>query len=230
MKDERTEKGRSCSSARDKSEQRSVLLQTLPYLRECSTRLEDGTKRALLSYATHLLGSPDYQCLYTWLDHYGVNHLVPLLVWYFKEISGTMALELGAGTGWFGDAFRRVTAVPVVGVDTRTPAVIQGSIEDPTLLSLLSRAWNHPDIVILASSVLHCINNPLEVLKAFDKCSWVILEPALYFCQNPWYIQLQEFGANPLTSDDLDVMFAAAGFRVEAHRILDHLLYIRRVP
>lgn len=186
----------------------------------------DPESRAIVSgYAEYLLSEDHpYPKLAAFLDWYGVRFMLPAVRKVLDSLPEYRFLtELGPGTGWLIGSLAKhgVSRHSIDRRDLITDSwkddgvhVETLDLEKPEDLDFIKVGYNLRENVILANHLLHCLDNAADVIKALNKCTWVVMEPYSGWNQTTfpsWENQMRQFGATPIDQDVLEAMFTHAG-------------------
>lgn len=171
----------------------------------------------IFGLSRHLLHGGDYHALIQYLYHYGERYLLNPTVdaikgtgWEFTRI-----VELGAGLGWLGrglsSRFRtNRDLLPAVFVDKRQWAMIDiiADIETEPGREKVFGALKEKDLLVM-SELLHCLDNPKEVLMPFAGWPMAILEycPSNLSYRESYSCQILRYGARFIDPGDYEGMF-----------------------
>lgn len=169
----------------------------------------------------HLLAGGDYLKLIQYSAYYGENFLLEPVAavlrntnWHFDRV-----VEFGAGLGWLGRGLAAKSGfLPTLFSDKRPWVLIDvvADLETENGRRLILEQMKPGDLVV-ASDLLHCLDDPEQVLSAFSEWPIAVLE---YMPVNPEHAisyreQLKRYGGNPISSEDLTKMLTNLGRKVD---------------
>lgn len=172
-----------------------------------STEITD----AICGLAGHLLAGRDYLRLIQYSRYYGEKYLLDPTYeairargWQPKRF-----VDLGAGLGWLGRGLAvRFKIAEVLTIDKRPWVTIDvvADLELGSGLRIVNEQLKEGDILVM-SDLLHCVENPEGILKAFAGYSMAILEymPADKAYAASYRKQIKRYGGNPLQAGELIV-------------------------
>ena len=138
-------------------------------------------KEAIVGITTHLTKpGGDYQGLLRFLAYYGELFILPDVI-AFLEFNRTLkfnrVVELGAGFGWLGRGLSTNFNIPAVYVDKRqfTSIDIVADIESVNGRQRVLDILKDGDLIVM-SEVLHCLNEPADVMSSFAKWPKLVIE------------------------------------------------------
>ncbi len=174
-----------------------------------------STQQLVYGLAHHLLAGGDYQALIQYSAFYGEKFLLePTCTavgdteWEFDRV-----VEFGAGFQWLGRGLaNEFDLLPTLFVDKRPWTLIDvvADLETPEgRENILS--YMHPNDLIVMSDVLHCLNNPKEVMSAFSEWPLVVLEycPKHNDYRYSYSEQIGRCGAKFIEPRDYSAMFSS---------------------
>jgi hypothetical protein len=189
-------------------------------------------RTALLGIVRHLLQGSDYLGLIQYSAYYGEQFLVrpTYEAMVHKGWKPTRIVDLGAGLGWLSRGLSLLYGASVTStltVDKRS----WGAIDLPANLETSDGIWQvistlkDKDVIVM-SDLLHCLNNPREILSAFSKWPMAILE----YCSArseyaySYCFQLERYGASFLPQSNLIQMLHEVGRPVETVNLEPYIL------
>lgn len=164
----------------------------------------------------HLLAGGDYISLVKYSQFYGESFLVEPT---FKAIKSAgwrpdRIVEFGAGLGWLGRSLSaKFGLIPVLSIDKRPWPMVSlvEDLETEKGMTHCRHAMKLGDIIVMCD-VLHCLEDPHEVMANFGKWPVAVLEymPSDDSFKESYSTQIDRYGASPLRRiDDLDSIFKA---------------------
>lgn len=182
-------------------------------LREASNTCDSYELVGIKGLVDHLFGGGDYLRLIQYSELYGEKFLVEPTYNHLVHfgMKPKRIVEFGAGLGWlsrglavkFGIADTlTVDKRPWCGID------IHASLESIEGISTVRRQLKDGDLIVMAD-FLHCVSNPLGILRVFDRFPMAALE---YLSGWPDYYrsfvdQVKRYGVAPLDIGQLTSMF-----------------------
>lgn len=178
---------------------------------------DDNARRILLNYSAYLLSDKEdreYSDLATFLEWYGRTYLLEHILSAFEIVpphNRTSVAEFGPGTGWLIGDLSAIYPGEFYAIDKRhelfehqsnVKFMAKDLEQSPGMLYLPHGS------TIIANQFLHCVDNVEELLATFRTQWWVVVEPI----SRAWRDQMRLFGATPLSGEELDRLFRAAGF------------------
>ncbi len=161
----------------------------------------------------HLLAGGDYDALIRFSAYYGSRFLLKPACEAILKTDWTplRIVELGAGFGWFGRGVSaRFEVIPCLFVDKRTWVLIDviADLETDQGLEEILTVMKDGDLIVMAD-LLHCLDNPKEVMSQFSKWPMAILEycPTDIEYANSYSAQIKRYGATPIEPDDFAGVF-----------------------
>ncbi len=161
----------------------------------------------------HLLAGGDYLALVKFSAYYGRRFLLQRVCDKLTETgwNPSRIVELGAGLGWFG---RGVAAhfetVPCLFVDKRpwTLVNVVASLETEEGLNKVLSVMKDGDLIV-AADLLHCLDDPKDIVLHFSKWPMAILEycPTDIEYAASYSTQIRRYGATPIEPDDFAGVF-----------------------
>jgi len=161
----------------------------------------------------HLLGGGDYPALIRFSQYYGERFLLESTLravrgteWQFSRV-----VELGAGLGWLGRGVAAgLGSLPTLFVDKRSWVLIDvvANLETEAGIEVVLNQLKEGDLIV-AADLLHCLDNPTEVIGHFSK--WPLA--ALEYCSantdhdTSYCTQIGRYGATPIMPEDFRDMF-----------------------
>lgn len=164
-------------------------------------------KEAILGITAHLtVSGGDYNGLLKYLAWYGERFLLTSAsgLMDYHKVSFSRVVDLGAGLGWLGRgiAFKH-GELPALFIDKRQ-WVLTDIIADLETTNGRERVLDamQPDDLIVMSELLHCLDNPMKVLKPFEKWPMLVVE---YRSWNAGYMrsyndQIAKFNCVPISA------------------------------
>lgn len=176
----------------------------------------------------HLLAGGDYQALVQYSQMYGEMFLIEPAYKAIRRANWkpTRIVELGAGLGWLSRGLSaKFGLMPYLLVDKRPWPLtsIVADIETQKGVSEVLRNLKGGDIIVVCD-VLHCLDDPYEVMANFSGWPTLVLEymPEDDNFRESYSTQIMRYGANPLLRiDDFDRIFPC-----RAHTISDANPYV----
>ncbi len=138
-------------------------------------------KEAILGITTHLtVPGGDYNGLLKYLAWYGEEFLLPTAsgLLDYHTVSFSRVVDFGAGLGWLGRGIAlRHENIPTLFIDKRQ-WVLTDIIADLETTNGRERVLDamQPSDIIVMSELLHCLDNPMKVLKPFEKWPMLVVE------------------------------------------------------
>jgi len=161
----------------------------------------------------HLLAGGDYDALIQFSAYYGRRFLLKPAC---EAIAKTgwkphRVVELGAGFGWLGRGVSaEFEAIPCLFVDKRHWVLIDivADLETERGLNKVLSAMRGSDLVV-ASDLLHCLDDPKGIMSHFSKWPMAILEycPTDIEYASSYSTQIKRYGATPIEPDDFAGVF-----------------------
>jgi len=154
----------------------------------------------------HLLAGGDYSALVKFSQFYGSSYLVEptfnaikTVGWQPKRI-----VEFGAGLGWLARGLSaRFGMMPYLLVDKRPWPLIDlvADLETKEGRDLILNALREDDLIV-ACDLIHCLDDPNEIMDDFSSWPTIILEyyPVNEEFKESYSLQIHRYGAYPLTS------------------------------
>lgn len=158
----------------------------------------------LYGLCRHLLAGGDYAALVRFSQYYGERFLlgpthsaIGKMGWTFTRV-----VEFGAGLGWLGRGLAaKFGPLPTLFIDKRSWVLIDVVADLETeegrsrVLSLLMDG----DLIVM-SDLLHCLDNPREVMGDFARWPMAILEysPTRQDYGHSYSAQISRYGAKPI--------------------------------
>jgi len=143
---------------------------------------DDNMKVAVRRITTHLMTvGGDYDALLSYLEYYGKRFLAPhacdLAQHMFHDKS--VVVELGAGTGWFGEAIAQRLGASYLATDKRDWTE-QTNVVDLETEDGLRRInfEGRSDVLVVAVNLLHCLEPAwrLKLYSQLAKVSFMVAE------------------------------------------------------
>ncbi len=188
---------------------------------------------AIYGLAGHLFAGTDYLRLIQYCKFYGEKFLLQPTYEAIQERGWqpSRIVEFGAGLGWLcrGLAVKFKTA-DVITVDKR-PWVgtdILTDLETPAGRDQVKLLLKDGDIIVM-SDFLHCVESPLDILKAFPECPMAILEylPVNRAYAESYRTQLRRYGGNPIQSVELiSDMLGGLGRKADVRDLEPYILML----
>lgn len=189
-------------------------------------------RTALLGIIGHVLQGSDYLGLVQYSAYYGEQFLVrPTYdAMVHKGWKPTRIVDLGAGLGWLSRGLRLLYGAGVTStltVDKRPWGTIDllANLETASGIQQVLSVLRDKDVIVM-SDLLHCLNNPEEILFTFSKWPMAILEycPANQEYAQSYCFQLQRYGAVFLPQLYLIQMLHGVGRPVETVNLEPYIL------
>lgn len=172
----------------------------------------------------------DYRDLAQFLQWYGETYVLGDVFDFITQktidVRYPTAIEFGPGTGWLiggvAHLFKNAYAVDKrAGLHYPYPNVtfVQRDLEkEPGFLGLETQSIQS---VIIANHFLHCVDDPVEVIKKSPAGAWLVIEPTFSDTVFPfWGRQMADFGATPHRWGELIKYFAEAGYTFVGAKML----------
>lgn len=154
--------------------------------------------------ARHLLAGGDYPSLIQYSSWYGGRFLVDPT---YEAIKGAgwkidRVVELGAGTGWLGRALAsKLGFLPTLFTDKRpwTMIDIVADLETQQGMEKVLSVMRDGDLIV-AADLLHCLDDPKDIMSHFSKWPMAILEycPTNKEYADSYSTQIRRYGATPI--------------------------------
>ena len=163
-------------------------------------------KEAVAGIVSHLTEPQgDYTGLLRFLSYYGENYVLPSVVEFLHSSIHVpkflRVVELGAGFGWLGRGLSNAFGVPAMFCDKRQWVFIDivADIEAKNGVRRVLDELKEGDLIV-ASELLHCLNDPRKTLQPFTKWPMLVVE---YHSKNPdhrssYLAQIKKFGCKPI--------------------------------
>lgn len=180
-------------------------------LRELYVTNDVLQKEAIEGLITHLSKpSGNYDGLLRYLNYYGEKYTLPSVLIFMQRLAFphktnqyTRVVELGAGTGWLGRGLAKAFNVPVLLVDKRQFYCID-IVADIEAVNGRKRVLDAllPGDLIVASELLHCLDNPEKVMESFTKYDILAVEywPEKNSYRISYNKQISSLGCTPVRS------------------------------
>jgi len=186
-------------------------------LRRVSNYAEGGVQRGtsltakeqigvLYGLCRHLLAGGDYLALVQFSQFYGESFLVEPVSKIIKNRGWKpgRVVEFGAGLGWFGRGLAgNLGMLPIMSVDKRPWPLINlvKDLEVKEDKADILHSMKKDDLIV-ACDMLHCLEDPYEVMAGFDEWHIAVLEymPENDDFRHSYSEQITRYGANPLLS------------------------------
>lgn len=186
----------------------------LPDLCTGLTPLEE--QGVLFGICGHLLGGGDYPALIRFSQYYGQRFLVEPVCASIKatEWNFDRVVDFGSGLQWFGRALAaKLGYLPTLFVDKR-PWPLTDIVADLETLEGRKKVLDalKPNDLIVMSDLLHCLNDPKEVMSSFSSWPKAILEycPVDKLRRQSFNSQLARYGGSPVYPESYMGMFPRA--------------------
>jgi hypothetical protein len=154
--------------------------------------------------ARHLLAGGDYLALVQYSQFYGECFLVDPVFNAIKKArwEPSRIVEFGAGLGWLSRGLAaKFGLLPTMLVDKRPWPLINviADLETKKGVSEVSHNMKKGDIIVMCD-VLHCLDDPYEVMANFSRWSIAILEymPSDDNLKESYSTQILRYGASPI--------------------------------
>lgn len=176
-------------------------------------RTQSEVNRIFHGLSRHLLAGGDYDALIQFSAYYGSRFLlkpaceaIAKTGWKPRRI-----VELGAGFGWFGRGVSTsFEVIPCLFVDKRQWVLIDivADLETDQGLEKILSVMKDGDLIVVAD-LLHCLDNPGEIMALFSKWPMAILEycPTNKEYSESYSTQIKRYGANPIEPERFEDMF-----------------------
>jgi len=177
-------------------------------LRELYLTSNAFEKEAVAGIVTHLADpAGNYIGLLRFLSYYGKSYILPSVIKLLQTSSHTpkfsRIFELGAGFGWLGRGISNTFGVPVTFCDKRQWVFIDivADIETVNGVKRVLDELKDGDLIIM-SELLHCLENPRDVLHPFTKWPMLVVEydPENTSYKKSYNAQIEKFGCKPVIS------------------------------
>jgi len=142
----------------------------------------DDAKRAVHHISDHLMThGGNYSALLKYLEYYGTQFLLPRACDYAAHMfhDKSVVVELGAGTGWFGEAIAQRLGASYLATDkrdwTKQTNVVDLETEDGLRrINFEGRS----DVLVVAVDLLHCLEPTwrLKLYSQLAKVSFMVAE------------------------------------------------------
>jgi hypothetical protein len=192
-------------------------------------------KEAIMGLVSHLtqpsktLG--DYVGLLRFLTWYGEQFLLERVysAITISRLRYERVVDIGAGFGWLGRGISNLAGgLPNLFIDKRQWPLID-IIADIETQNGRKRVLDEmkPNDLIVMGELLHCLNDPVGVLRPFSK--WPIVAVEYYPEYQPAYrqsyeAQIKEFGCTPIR--DISGIFASMGMRHRLFHEQPHVIVV----
>lgn len=171
------------------------------------------TQHLILGLARHLLAGGDYEALVQFSAYYGERFLLQLTyeAIHKKGWKPLRIVELGAGLGWMGRGLAaKLGFLPALFTDKRQWAMIDvvADLETENGRTKVLTALKEGDLLVM-SDLLHCLDNPKEVMSYFSRWPAAILEycPTNTNYAESYSTQITRYGATPIMPEEFEDMF-----------------------
>ncbi len=161
----------------------------------------------------HLLAGGDYLALVKFCAYYGRRFLLQRVCDKLTETgwNPSRIVDLGAGLGWLGRGVAtHFETVPCLLVDKRPWALIDivANLETEEGLNKVLSVMKDGDLIV-ASDLLHCLDDPKGIMSQFSKWPMAILEycPTDIEYATSYSTQLKRYGATSIEPDDFAGVF-----------------------
>lgn len=162
---------------------------------------------AVLGITTHLTKpGGDYPGLLQFLAYYGsrflLEHAYRAVCMHLEKPE--RIVEFGAGLAWLGRGLSNRFGVPSLHIDKRqTPFIdLIADLEAEQGRKLVLSAMKDGDLIVM-SELLHCLDDPREVLASFSRWPMLIIEFRGHDVReyaNSYVDQIAKFGCKPVVN------------------------------
>lgn len=141
---------------------------------------DDNESTAVTGLFDHLVlrkGKDSYESLLLYLRFYGAVYLLPPLVGIIDKLKPGRYIDIGCGNGWLGGGLSGLTGKKALFFDKRKlfDEVVIADVETDSGINIIKDSLRESDVLLMCN-FLHCITNPVQVVREFSEHKMVIIE------------------------------------------------------